>query len=165
MSSLLASRLPDFSSTSIDELAQEDVQRALQEDAGSGDLTAALVPADARSTARVLLRESATLCGVPWVEAVIQTLDPKASIRWLRAEGERCQPGDLVLELHGRAQALLTGERTALNFLQLLSAVATLTAAYVEAVNGTRARIVDTRARRCPAFASRRSTPSERAAA
>lgn len=147
MSSLPASSPSStfFPSISIPDLARQDALRALHEDTGSGDLTAALVPADARARARVLLREDATLCGAPWVEAVIARLDPKASIRWLRGEGERCKAGDVVLELQGQAQALLTGERTALNFLQLLSAVATRTAAYVEAVKGTRAHIVDTR--------------------
>ena len=147
MSSLPASSPSStfFPSISIPDLARQDALRALHEDTGSGDLTAALVPADARARARVLLREDATLCGAPWVEAVIGRLDPKASIRWLRGEGERCKAGDVVLELQGQAQALLTGERTALNFLQLLSAVATRTAAYVEAVKGTRAHIVDTR--------------------
>ncbi|MFC5610172.1 carboxylating nicotinate-nucleotide diphosphorylase [Variovorax soli] len=146
MSSLPASSPSStFPSISIPDLARQDALRALHEDTGSGDLTAALVPADARARARVLLREDATLCGTPWVEAVIGRLDPKASIRWLRGEGERCKAGDVVLELQGQAQALLTGERTALNFLQLLSAVATRTAAYVEAVKGTRAHIVDTR--------------------
>ncbi|MBS0342768.1 MAG: carboxylating nicotinate-nucleotide diphosphorylase [Proteobacteria bacterium] len=145
MSSLSAPLSFSSPSINIPDLAKQDAQRALQEDAGGGDLTAALVPADARAHARVLLREDATLCGAPWVEAVISRLDPKASIRWLRGEGERCKAGDVVLELQGRAQALLTGERTALNFLQLLSAVATRTATYVDAVKGTRAHIVDTR--------------------
>jgi len=133
------------SSPALLELARQDAQRALHEDAGTGDLTAALVPADAKAHVRVLLREDATLCGAPWVEAVIRQLDPQAGIRWLRREGERCRAGEIVLELQGRAQALLTGERTALNFLQLLSAVATRTATYVDAIEGTRARIVDTR--------------------
>ncbi|SFL96887.1 carboxylating nicotinate-nucleotide diphosphorylase [Variovorax sp. OV329] len=145
MSSLSNSPSPDSLQISIAELAHQDAQRALQEDTGSGDLTAALVPHEAHARARVLLREDATLCGAPWVEAVIRRLDPQAVIHWIRREGERCQAGETVLELQGRAQALLTGERTALNFLQLLSAVATRTATYVDAVKGTRASIVDTR--------------------
>lgn len=150
MPNLSALSSPPHSSTpsspvDITDLAQQDALRALREDTGAGDLTAALVPPDAKARARVLLREDATLCGSPWVEAVVRTLDPKASIRWLRGEGERCKAGDIVLELQGQAQALLTGERTALNFLQLLSAVATRTTTYVDAVEGTRARIVDTR--------------------
>jgi len=130
---------------SLPELALSDARRALHEDTGGGDLTAALVPPGAMARARVLLREPATLCGAPWVDAVFRTLDPHIDIRWQRGEGDRCQPGDVVLELEGPARALLTGERTALNFLQLLSGVATRTTTYVDAVEGTRARIVDTR--------------------
>ncbi|VTU18541.1 carboxylating nicotinate-nucleotide diphosphorylase [Variovorax sp. RA8] len=135
----------DFSPARIAELAAADGARALREDVGEGDLTAALVPAGSRATARVLLREPAVLCGVPWVEAVVRQLDPQARIAWHGAEGTRCAAGQAVLEIEGDARALLTAERTALNFLQLLSAVATRTAAYMEAVRGTRAVIVDTR--------------------
>ncbi|RZL91093.1 MAG: carboxylating nicotinate-nucleotide diphosphorylase [Variovorax sp.] len=135
----------DFSAARVTELAQADAERALREDAGDGDLTAALVPAGARATARVLVRESAVLCGAPWVEAVVRRLDPQAGIAWHCAEGSRCEVDQTVLEISGEARALLTAERTALNFLQLLSAVATRTASYVAAVSGTRAAIVDTR--------------------
>jgi nicotinate-nucleotide pyrophosphorylase (carboxylating) len=135
----------DFSRGRVAELAREDGRRALQEDAGDGDLTAGLVPAGTRATARVLLREPAVLCGAPWVEAVVRQLDPQAAVRWQAAEGARCEAGQTVLEVFGDARALLTAERTALNFLQLLSGVATRTAAYVDAVRGTRAQIVDTR--------------------
>lgn len=135
----------DFSPARIAELAAADGARALREDAGDGDLTAALVPAGSRATARVLLREPAVLCGAPWVEAVVRQLDPQARIAWHGAEGARCAADQVVLEIEGDARALLTAERTALNFLQLLSAVATRTAAYVDAVRGTRAVIVDTR--------------------
>ncbi|VTU24801.1 Nicotinate-nucleotide pyrophosphorylase [carboxylating] [Variovorax sp. PBS-H4] len=135
----------DFSPARIAELAAADGARALREDAGDGDLTAALVPAGSRAHARVLLREPAVLCGSPWVDAVVRQLDPQARIVWHGAEGARCAADQVVLEVEGDARALLTAERTALNFLQLLSAVATRTAAYVEAVRGTRAVIVDTR--------------------
>lgn len=134
----------DFSAAQMAQLAASDAERALREDAGDGDLTAALVPAG-RATARVLLRESAVLCGAPWAEAVVRQLDPQARITWHGAEGARCHADQVVLEIAGDARALLTAERTALNFLQLLSAVATRTAAYVEAVRGTHAAIVDTR--------------------
>ena len=136
---------PDSSAGRMAELAQADARRALQEDVGDGDLTASLVAAGARATARVLLREPAVLCGAPWVEAVVRQLDPQARVLWHGAEGARCAADQVVLELSGGARALLTAERTALNFLQLLSAVATRTALYVEAVRGTRAQIVDTR--------------------
>ena len=135
----------DFSPARIAELAAADAARALREDAGDGDLTAALVPAGSRATARVLLREPAVLCGAPWAEAVVRQLDPQARIAWHGDEGARCAADRVVLEIEGDARALLTAERTALNFLQLLSAVATRTAGYVEAVRGTRAAIVDTR--------------------
>ncbi|VTU21662.1 carboxylating nicotinate-nucleotide diphosphorylase [Variovorax sp. PBL-E5] len=135
----------DFSEASVRELALDDARRALHEDAGDGDLTAGLVAAGSRATARVRLREAAVLCGAPWVEAVVQQLDPQARVTWHCKEGAHGAADQTVLELSGDARALLTAERTALNFLQLLSAVATRTAAYVAAVEGTRARIVDTR--------------------
>jgi nicotinate-nucleotide pyrophosphorylase (carboxylating) len=129
----------------VAELAQADARRALQEDAGDGDLTAGLVAAGGRATARVRLREAAVLCGAPWVDAVLRQLDPQARLSWHGEEGAHCAADQTVLEIAGDARALLTAERTALNFLQLLSAVATRTATYVAAVQGTRARIVDTR--------------------
>lgn len=130
---------------SIAAQVREDVQRALQEDVGSGDLTAALVPQGRRARARILARESAVICGAPWAEAALRALDPDVRITWHVAEGQRCAPDQVVLQAEGEARALLSAERTALNFLQLLSAVATKTATYVQAVQGTRAQIVDTR--------------------
>ena len=125
--------------------ADDDAARALREDVGTGDLTAALVDAGRQATARVIAREAAVICGRPWVDATLRQVDPAIAARWLVGEGARCKPGDVVLELAGPARSLLTAERNALNFLQLLSAVATKTASYVEAVRGTRAHIVDTR--------------------
>jgi len=135
----------DFSPAAIAQLARADAARALAEDVGDGDLTAALVPAPRRAQARVLARESAVICGAPWAEAALRQVEPGVQVQWLVAEGERCAPDQVVLQVEGSARALLTAERTALNFLQLLSAVATKTATYVEAVRGTRAQIVDTR--------------------
>ena len=135
----------DFSPAAIAQLAQSDAARALAEDVGAGDLTAALVDPNRRAQARVLARESAVICGAPWAEAALRQVDPSARVRWLVGEGERCAADQVVLEVEGSARGLLTAERTALNFLQLLSAVATKTATYVEAVRGTRAQIVDTR--------------------
>jgi nicotinate-nucleotide pyrophosphorylase (carboxylating) len=126
-------------------LARADVSRALQEDVGTGDLTAALVDPTRRVRARVLAREAAVICGAPWVNATVAALDPSAVCHWAVAEGQRCQADQTVLTIEGQARALLTAERTALNFLQTLSAVATKTALYAEVVAGTRARIVDTR--------------------
>ena len=122
-----------------------DVARALQEDLGSGDLTAGLIDPARRARARVLARESAVLCGAPWAEAALRALDPNVRITWHVQEGQRCAADQVVLEIDGNARALLSAERTALNFLQLLSAVATKTRTYVDAVAGTRAQIVDTR--------------------
>ena len=122
-----------------------DVARALQEDLGAGDLTAGLIDPTRRVRARVLARESAVLCGAPWAEAALRALDPGVRLTWHVQEGQRCAADQVVLEIDGNARALLSAERTALNFLQLLSAVATKTASYVQAVAGTGAHIVDTR--------------------
>ena len=134
-----------FDPPALQALAQSDVVRALTEDVGAGDLTASLVDPGQRARARVLARESAVICGRPWVDAAIQTLDPQAQITWHVPEGARCEANQVVFEVQGLAQPLLTAERTALNFLQTLSAVATKTAHYVALVAGTRAQIVDTR--------------------
>ena len=134
------------SSQDIAELAQRDTTLALAEDLGhSGDLTAGLIDPDRRCKARIIAREAAVLCGSAWVEAAFKTLDPQVQLHWRVTEGQRCQPDQVVLEMQGQARALLSAERTALNFLQLLSGVATKTARYVAAVAGTRAQIVDTR--------------------
>jgi len=143
--SLAGSFADPFTPATIAALAQADVARALAEDVGSGDLSAALIDPERRACANLLAREAAVLCGAPWVQAAVVALDPTAQITWHVAEGQRCAPDQVVLEIEGHAQALLTAERTALNFLQLLSAVATKTAEYVQAVAGTRAQIVDTR--------------------
>lgn len=137
--------LSEFDEADLAALARADVARALAEDVGSGDLTAALVDGSRQARARILAREAAVICGRPWVEAAVLALDPSARLQWLVSEGHRCAADEVVLRIEGRAQALLTAERTALNFLQLLSAVATKTAVFVEAVQGTRAAIVDTR--------------------
>ena len=137
--------LSEYSADDLAALAQSDVARALAEDVGSGDLTAALVDGSRRARARILAREAAVICGAPWVSAAVAACDPKAHLTWHVGEGQRCTADQVVLEIEGNAQALLTAERTALNFLQLLSAVATKTAVFVDAVKGTRAAIVDTR--------------------
>jgi len=135
----------DFSAEAVAELARADAARALAEDVGAGDLTAGLVDPRRRARARVLAREAAVICGEPWVSAAFRQVDPAIEIHWIVPEGLRSLADQVVLEVEGPARALLTAERTALNFLQLLSAVATRTATYVEAVSGTRAKIVDTR--------------------
>lgn len=135
----------NFSAEALAQLAQIDVARALAEDVGAGDLTAALIDPAAQARAQVLARESAVVCGSAWVEAAIRQLDPQARLVWHVRDGERCAANQVVLAVQGQARALLTAERTALNFLQLLSAVATKTATYVAEVKGTKAQIVDTR--------------------
>lgn len=121
------------------------VQTALLEDIGSGDLTAALVPAEQRAAATILSRDAAVLCGQPWVKEVFRQLDPDIAIQWHVREGDNAVAGQTLCELHGPARPLLTGERTALNFLQTLSAVASATRACVDALAGTRTKILDTR--------------------
>jgi nicotinate-nucleotide pyrophosphorylase (carboxylating) len=122
-----------------------DVSAALTEDVGGGDWTARLIPDHAQARATVVAREPAVLCGRPWFEACVTRLDPSAVIDWKFEEGAAIPNAAAICTLHGQARALLTAERSALNFLQLLSAVATLTRRYVDAVAGTHAQIVDTR--------------------
>lgn len=123
---------------------QRDVARALEEDLGAGDVSASLV-ADAPAQAHIVCREDAVLCGRDWAEAAFRSLDAAVRIDWRHADGERVSAGAELCRLHGRARALLSAERTALNFLQLLSAVASETARYVEALAGTPTRVLDTR--------------------
>jgi nicotinate-nucleotide pyrophosphorylase (carboxylating) len=135
----------DFSAQALAEIAAADAARALAEDVGSGDLTAGLIDPAATAIAKVLVREPAVICGTPWVEATLRQVDPRLKVSWLVPEGARATANQVVLEIEGSARSLLTAERTALNFLQLLSAVATKTAVYVDAVRGTKAKIVDIR--------------------
>lgn len=121
------------------------VALALAEDVGGGDLTAALIPETAQAEATVISREDAVLCGTAWFDAVFRQLDPRVSIDWQATDGERVQPGQPLCTLRGPARALLTGERTALNFLQALSSTATLARRFADTVAGTGAVILDTR--------------------
>lgn len=118
---------------------------ALLEDVGSGDLTGMLVPEGGRSTARVIVREDAVLCGAPWFEGVMNCMQAGIEIDWQYAEGDMMKADSVVCVIQGPARALLTAERAALNFLQLLSGVATATRKYVDVIAGTRAAILDTR--------------------
>ena len=123
---------------------QADVARALAEDIGSGDVTASLLP-DSDDIAYLLCKEPAVVCGRPWFDACHRALDPDVRIEWRVAEGDRVEAGTVLATLAGRSRALVTAERTALNFLQTLTGTATTTAAHVDAVRGTGARILDTR--------------------
>jgi nicotinate-nucleotide pyrophosphorylase (carboxylating) len=127
-----------------DEIGRQ-VRLALDEDIGSGDVTAALLDENETAGARILCRESATLCGIPWVESVFEQLDPRVQIDWHCDDGTDVAPGQTVCQIEGPVRSLLTGERTALNFLQTLSGTASVTRRYVAAVAGTPARILDTR--------------------
>jgi nicotinate-nucleotide pyrophosphorylase (carboxylating) len=132
----------------MDELTStvdSNVSAALAEDIGNGDWTAQLIDTAARASAHVITRNDMVICGAPWFNACLRKLDPAVAIEWTVKEGAQTRAGQTLVRLHGTARALLTGERTALNFLQLLSAVATVTRRYVDAVAGTRAKIVDTR--------------------
>lgn len=121
------------------------VANALREDIGSGDLTAALVPADRTAVARVICRESAVICGRPWVDAVFQQLDVNIAIDWAVTEGELVAAETIVFTVRGNARVLLTAERTALNFLQTLSGVATIARHYSDLVSHTAVKLLDTR--------------------
>ncbi len=122
-----------------------DIERALAEDLGSGDATAELLPADARAEAALTCREEAVIAGIPWFDACVRRMDPSARIDWDTADGQRVAAGAVICRLAGHARSLVSAERSALNFLQLLSGTATLTADYVAAVSGTGARVLDTR--------------------
>jgi nicotinate-nucleotide pyrophosphorylase (carboxylating) len=124
---------------------ESDVARALAEDIGSGDATADLLPDVSASACVVCKDANAVIAGRPWFDAVFRALDPAVSIDWCVREGDRVAAGEILCRLFGRTRALLSGERTALNFLQTLSATATVTAAYVDAVRGSGAAILDTR--------------------
>jgi len=121
------------------------VRRALEEDVGSGDLTAALIPAGTDGWAAVITRESAILCGAPYVDGTFAQLDPKVRIHWKIPEGAPVEANQTLFEIQGPARSLLTGERTALNFLQLLSGTATAAHAFAERLKGTACRLLDTR--------------------
>jgi nicotinate-nucleotide pyrophosphorylase (carboxylating) len=121
------------------------VATALAEDIGAGDLTAALIPAERQGVATVITREAAVICGIPYVEETFRQIDARVSLSWRVTEGGSAQPDQILFTVEGPAQALLTGERTALNFLQLLSATASAAHAYALLMQGTRCRLLDTR--------------------
>ena len=124
---------------------EQNLLAALLEDVGSGDLTGKLVPEQPRAKARVIVREQAVLCGAPWFEGIMLAIDQDIEIDWKYAEGDLMVADSVVCTIEGSPRSLLTAERSALNFLQLLSGVASATRSYVDVVAGTRARILDTR--------------------
>lgn len=124
---------------------EANVRIALAEDVGSGDITAQLIPAEQQAQARVITREAAVISGAAWVNEVFRQVDSSVKVRWLVADGQRVQANDVLFELEGKARALLTGERAALNFLQSLSAVATRSQFFADMVAGTEVKLLDTR--------------------
>ncbi|MBK7116720.1 MAG: carboxylating nicotinate-nucleotide diphosphorylase [Proteobacteria bacterium] len=123
----------------------EEVARALAEDIGPGDVTAALIPAETQARATLITREEMILCGSAWLAETFRQIDPRVSVDWRAREGDRVAAGATLCELRGPARAILTGERCALNFLQTLSGTATTTRRHAQAVAGTNCRILDTR--------------------
>ena len=123
----------------------QDVRIALAEDVGSGDITARLIPTSALAEARVISREHAVLCGSAWFDEVYRQLDPKVHVAWRCADGDQVIPEQVLCVVQGPARSVLTGERSALNFLQSLSGTATLTRRYADALAGTQTKILDTR--------------------
>ena len=124
---------------------QRNIAASLAEDVGTGDLTARLISRKTDARGRVITREAAVLCGTTWFDAAFATLSPTSAVVWHVRDGDRIDPGQVLCEVVAGARELLTAERTALNFLQLLSGTATITRRFVDAVAGTRAKIVDTR--------------------
>jgi len=132
-------------SQSLQENIRATVTRILHEDVGDGDLTAGLIPANASIDATIISRDAMTMAGQPWVDEIYRQLDPQIELNWKASDGGRVNAGGLICSLRGLARPILTGERSALNILQMLSATATITAKYVHAVAGTNCQILDTR--------------------
>tara|TARA_R110001599_G_scaffold81721_2_gene220418 strand:- start:19083 stop:19925 length:843 start_codon:yes stop_codon:yes gene_type:complete len=132
-------------STQLQRDITETVAFALKEDIGSGDITAQLIPLNQTAKARIITRENAVICGVEWVNEVFRQIDTSVTISWHVADGDHVKPEQLLFELEGSARSLLTGERTALNFLQLLSGTATICKSYADIVAHTQVRLLDTR--------------------
>lgn len=134
-----------ISSDLLTQSISQNINQALTEDIGDGDITAQLIPAQEQAKAVVITREAMVLAGQPWVDALFQQLDPSVQVKWLHAEGTHLNANDAFLELSGNARSLLTGERPALNFIQTLSAVATKVAHYVALLDGLNTKLLDTR--------------------
>ena len=129
----------------LEQTIQINIEQALQEDIGDGDITALLTPENEQATANILSRENMILAGQPWVNALIQAFDANVQITWLKKDGDQVEANEVFLQLSGSARSLLTVERPALNFIQTLSAVATKTAQYVQQLEGLNTKLLDTR--------------------
>ena len=134
----------DFDKKLVESI-QKNVADALAEDLGTGDLTANLVPQESLVSANIIARENAIVAGIPWVDEIYNQLDSRIVLDWLYQDGDRITENAVICKLEGSARSILSGERTALNFLQTLSATATVTASYVAAISDTKAKILDTR--------------------
>lgn len=137
--------MPNLTLADLSAEIEANVRRALTEDIGSDDITAQLIPEERLAHATVITREAAVIAGTAWVDAVFRQLDPRVAVHWQVADGDRVQPNQPLFHLEGPARALLSGERSALNFLQCLSGVATRVAHYVDLVKGTSVKLLDTR--------------------
>lgn len=137
--------MPNLRLADLSAEIEANVRRALLEDVGSGDITAQLIPAERLAKATIITRDSCTLSGTAWVDAVFRQLDPRVAVHWQLSDGERAQPNQPLFHLEGPARSLLTGERTALNFLQMLSGVATRAQYFADKVADTPVKLLDTR--------------------
>ena len=137
--------MPNITLDSLQSCITDDVRRALIEDIGSGDITAALIPAERQAQATIISREPAILCGTAWADEVFRQLDPRTQVTWLAADGDRLQPNVPFCRITGPARSLLSGERCALNFIQTLSANATRSRHFADLIDGTQVKLLDTR--------------------
>ncbi|HLA32141.1 MAG TPA: carboxylating nicotinate-nucleotide diphosphorylase, partial [Pseudomonas sp.] len=137
--------MPNLTLADLSSEIEANVRRALAEDIGSGDITAQLIPAERLARATIITREAAVIAGTAWVDAVFRQLDPRVAVHWQVRDGERVSPNQPLFHLEGPARALLSGERSALNFLQTLSAVATRCQHHADLVQGTAVKLLDTR--------------------
>jgi len=137
--------MPNLQLATLNAEIEANVRRALLEDVGSGDITAQLIPAERLAKATIISRDAAVIAGTAWVDAVFRQLDPRVAVHWQVVDGDRVQPNQALFHLEGPARSLLTGERSALNFLQMLSGVATKAQHYADMVSDTQVKLLDTR--------------------
>ena len=137
--------MPNLQLATLNAEIEANVRRALLEDAGSGDITAQFIPAERLAKATIISRDAAVIAGTAWVDAVFRQLDPRVAVHWQVVDGDRVQPNQALFHLEGPARSLLTGERSALNFLQMLSGVATKAQHYADMVSDTQVKLLDTR--------------------
>ena len=137
--------MPNLRLAALTAEIEANVRRALLEDVGSGDITAQLIPAERLAKPTIISRDAAVIAGTAWVDAVFRQLDPRVAVHWQVSDGDRVSPDQALFHLEGPARSLLTGERSALNFLQLLSGVATRAQYFADMVSGTQVKLLDTR--------------------